>query len=137
MGMAGGLATITAGFAPVDTNPVFGLCLTSTPGLVLRGSSAKHDGLDSLEKEKPSHRRQGADGIEEYFRPCTDSGLVEPEMQKIPVANWTECSSLSDSSGQSNKYKGFKEHFGGKKPTAHRMTGRYQTLNFSLLNKND
>jgi hypothetical protein len=84
-----------------------------------------------LEKEKQGHRRQGADGIAEYFRQCPHTRLVEPEMQKIPAADWGECFLPSDSSGQSSINKGFKERFSGKKPTARRMTGRYQTLNFS------
>jgi hypothetical protein len=52
-------------------------------------------------------------------------------MQEIPAAEWGECFLPSASSGQSSEYRGFKERFGGEKTTARRMTGRYQTLNFS------
>ena len=83
MGMARNLATIKASSASVDTNPVAGLCLAATSGNVLRRPGEKYDEFNTLEKGKSGDRRQGAVGIAEHFRQCSDSGMVEPEMQKI------------------------------------------------------
>ena len=52
MGLAGNLATVPAGFAPVDTNPFLGVRLTSAFGYVLRRSSERHGRFDPVEEAK-------------------------------------------------------------------------------------
>lgn len=62
-------------------------------------------------RRKAGDRWQGEDGIAEYFGQCQDSGLVEPEMQKILATDSAKFFPARDNSRQSSEYKGFKELF--------------------------
>jgi hypothetical protein len=121
--MAGNLATIKAGSASMDPNPVAGLCVATTSGDVLRRPGEKHDGTDALAKGKPGDCRQGAVGAAKHFGQCSDSGMVEPKMQKISAAGLPENFRANDNSGQSVENKGVKEQCGRLEPTARRVTG--------------
>jgi len=80
------LAAIQASLASMDANCLYCICVTTAAFDLLWRSSCNLDALGSLEKDKSSYSRKGSTRFAKDFRQCSCSGLVEPDMPKIPAA---------------------------------------------------